>query len=829
MCAPAPGRIMETSSALFELASVSLACRDQDTLLKTFAARVGATLGARAVFVWTTASSSNGSRGSNGTGAAGLVCRMRWNEPGERLVPLGEAVSEGLLAEIYESATTRRLGGKEVADDGFEHLDDASRARVKSALFASLPGAQSAEGVVEVLNKRSGEFTDEDAHFLEEASRLAGTALTNLDAIEGERQAQLFTLERLTALYDLGRTFTSTLELGVLLPVVAGKIRDIMGASACLVWLADPGSRDLYLAKKIGEDPTVEDDARVSLTEGLLGEIAQSATPKLVENPAEEPGLAERIEAAGEDFEIQSWMCAPLRKENDILGLVELVNKADGTPFNEDDLFFLSSISEQAAVALHNANLLDAERKVHALDALLKISQEITSTLDLDHVLSTVVQQAASVIPFDRCVIGFFDRGRFVLGALSGETEVPKTREMSDLRTRLEWVADQEGAVSADLYDDGWHVEPQEAHAQIVSFLEEHNENGFYALPLRDDQGTLGVLALLSSDADFLTENSKETVAILANQTTVAIRNAQLYQQVPLANLLQPFSQRKKKFLAAMPRSRWELYARRAAIGVAFLILVPWPMRVGTDATVVPAERRMVSAIDGGVVQHVFVHEGDAVQAGQVLAQLDDGEDRVKLAQAEAALAQSRRELAEAEFRNDPSAAGQAKIRAELHEAEVQLEQQRVAESQLRAPIAGIVVTSKIEEKTGSMVKPGDSFAEIVGQDRIAAEMSVPEGDLELVHPGNKVALKLNAFPTTTFQGSVERLGAQTQAVAGDQYFLVRAVFHNPGGLARDGMVGRARIHSVGGWFQSGWYPVGYSLLRSPFRWLWAKVWSYLP
>jgi GAF domain-containing protein/multidrug resistance efflux pump len=812
---------METFSALFELASVSLACRDQDTLLKTFAARVGATLGARAVFVWTNGASSKD--------AEGLICRTRWNEAGERFAPQNESVSEGLLAEVYESAETRRVSSKEISADDFEHLDESSRARVKSAIVVSLPGAQRAEGVVEVLNKRTGEFTAEDAHFLEEASRLAGSALTNLEAIETERQTQLFTLERLTALYDLGRTFTSTLELGVLLPVVAGKIRDIMGASACLVWLADPGSRDLYLAKKIGEDPTVEDDARVSLTEGLLGEIAQSATPKLVENPAEEPGLAERIEAAGEDFEIQSWMCAPLRKENDILGLVELVNKADGTPFNEDDLFFLSSISEQAAVALHNANLLDAERKVHALDALLKISQEITSTLDLDHVLSTVVQQAASVIPFDRCVIGFFDRGRFVIGALSGETEVPKTREMSDLRTRLEWVADQEGAVSADLYDDGWHVEPQDAHAQIVSFLEEHNENGFYALPLRDDQGTLGVLALLSSDADFLTDNNKETVAILANQTTVAIRNAQLYQQVPLANLLQPFSQRKKKFLAAMPRSRWELYARRAAIAVVLLVIVPWPMRVGTDATVVPASRQMVSAIDGGVVQRVFVHEGDAVQPGQILAQLDDGDDRVKLAEAESALSQARRELAEAEFHNDPSAAGQAKLRADLHEAEVQLEQQRVAASQLRSPIAGIVVTPKIEEKRGTMVKPGDSFAEIVGQDRIAAEMSVAETDLELVRPGNTVALKLNAFPTTTFQGTVERIGAQTQAVAGDQYFIVRAIFNNSRSLARDGMVGRARIHSVGGWFQSGWYPVGYALLRAPFRWLWEKAWSWLP
>src|ERR1700723_2944064 len=629
---------METFSALFELASVSLACRDQDTLLKTFAARVGTTLGARAVFVWTNGASSKD--------AEGLICRTRWNEAGERFAPQNESVSEGLLAEVYESAETRRVSSKEISADDFEHLDEPSRARVKSAIVVSLPGAQRAQGGVEVLNKRTGEFTGEDAHFLEEASRLAGSALTNLEAIETERQTQLFTLERLTALYDLGRTFTSTLELGVLLPVVAGKIRDIMGASACLVWLADPGSQDLYLAKKIGEDPTVEDDARVSLTEGLLGEIAQSATPKLVENPAEEPGLAERIEAAGEDFEIQSWMCAPLRKENDILGLVELVNKADGTPFNEDDLFFLSSISEQAAVALHNANLLESERKVHALDALLKISQEITSTLHLANVLTTVVEQSSNVVPFESCVIGFYDRGRFVLGAVSGETEVPKTREMSDLRERMEWVAEQENHVSANLHEEGWQVEPQETHAQIVSFLEENGHKGFYGLPLRDDQGTLGAMILLSTEPDFLSENNLETLAILASQTTVAIRNAQLYQQVPLANILQPFAQRKKKLIAAMPRSRVMQYARRTAIIAALLILIPWPMRVGTDATVVPADRRVVSAMEGGTVKQVFVREGDAVKPGQVLAQLDDSEDRVKLAEADAALSQARRELA---------------------------------------------------------------------------------------------------------------------------------------------------------------------------------------
>lgn len=808
---------METSSALFELASVSLACRDQDTLLKIFAARVGATLGARAVLVW-----------MPDTDGEGLVCRMRWTEPGERLNPTDVAVTEGPLVVVYESGATSRLSAREILPEALEHLEETSRTRVKSALFASLPGAESPIGIVEVLNKRSGDFTADDAHFLEEASRLASQALTNLGAIEGERNAQLATLERLTALYDLGRTFTSTLELGELLPIVAGKIRDILGASACNLWLADANSNELYLVHKAGEDPTVEEEARTPMSEGLLGEIAQQGNPKLVEDTAEEPGLEERRKAGGE-FEIHSWMGAPLRKDDVVLGVVELINKSDGTPFDEDDLFFLSSVSEQAAVAIHNANLLESERKVHALDALLKISQEITSTLDLDRVLSTVVHQSGTIIPFDRCVIGFFDRRRFVLGAVSGEAEVPKSREMSDLRERLEWVASQENPISADLYEDGWHIQPEDARPQIVSFLEAFEYNGFYALPLRDDQGTLGVIALLSGDADFLTDTNRETVAILANQTTVAIRNAQLYQQVPLANFLQPLAERKKKLLSAVMQGRTLLYAERIGLIALLLIVVPWPLRLGTDATVVPAERRMVSTIEGGIVQHVFVHEGDTVQPGQVLAQLYNGGNRVKLAEAEAALAQARHDLAEAQFRNDSTAAGQAKIRSDLHAAEVQLEQQRLAAAQLTAPIAGVVVTPKVEEKTGTMLKPGETFAEIVAQDPMALEMSVPETDLGLLKPGKMVALKLNAFPTKTFEGTLDRIGAQTRSDAGDQYFLVRAKFQNTGGRARDGMVGRARIRASGGFFDSGWYSVGYVLLRAPFRWFWQKAWSWMP
>jgi RND family efflux transporter MFP subunit len=807
---------MDSSAALFELASVSLACRDQDTLMKTVAARVAAAVGARAVLIWL------------GDPDPGLVCRSRWSDPGERINLSAGPVSEGVLADVLESGETRRFGAGRVDVDELAHLDEASRGRVKSAVYAGLPGGQGWQGVLEVLGKRSGEFTADDTLFIEEASRLAGQALTNLEAIEQERSSHLATLDRLTALYDIGRTFTSTLELSELLPIVAEKIRSLLGAAACNIWLMDAGSQEMHLANRVGEDPTAEQGTRVSATEGLLAEIAHEVNPRLVNEPADEPGLGERREAGGE-FEIQCWMAAPLRKDDEVLGVIELINKADGSAFDEDELFLLASVSEQAAIALHNANLLESERKVHVLDALLKISQEITSTLDLDHVLTTVVQQAGSVVPFDKCVIGFFDRGRFMLGALSGETEVPKTREMDDFRDRFAWVANQKEVVAADLHSDGWQLQPSEAHAQVVSVLEKYGYGGLYALPLRDEQGALGVLALVSSEADFLNENHKETLAILASQTSVAIRNAQLYQQVPLANLLQPFTSRKQKLIAAVPKGRWRVYAERAVVVAVVLLVVPWPLRVGTDATVVPAEHRVVSAVEGGVVKRVFVHEGDVVAPGQLLAQLDDGDDAVKLAQAQAALAQARHDSAEAEFKNDSSAIGQANIRADLHAAEVQLEQERVSEAELRAPIAGVVVTRNVEQRTGTMLKPGEAFCEIVEADRMATEMSVPETDLGLVRLGRTVALKLNAFPTATFAGNVERIGEQTRAEAGEQYFLVRAVFDNSGGRARDGMVGRARIRAGGGWFGSGWYPVGYALLRDPFRWFWQEIWSWLP
>jgi len=829
--------VTDLSSSLLELATLYYACRDTGTLLKTFAGRMGLSLGAGGVLVWlpeNSGSSGDEKVATNGDGSEEdeeltLKLRAAWSAPGERFDVVGDSILDGLPVRVFVNGETLRFSAQSDDEESLAHLASTSALKVKTGIYCALPGPRGALGVVEILNPRSDAFTRDEEHFLQQASRITALVLESRLAEEGQQQDSLAAVERLTLLYDISRTFTSTLELEELLPVIAEKIRDIMQAQACNLWLADAEAGDLYAVQQAGEDPTLGENARCAVSEGVVGKAAKSGQGVLVENAAEEELLADRRKCETEEFHLESVMCVPLLKDDEVIGAVEVINRPEGEAFAERDLFFFSNICEQAAVAIHNANLLKAERKVNALDALLNISKEITSTLDLDHVLTTVVHQASTVVPFDRCAIGLFDRDRFLLGAVSGEKDVPKTPEMTQLREILEWVADRKEPASIHQYEDGWHADPEEAEQRAAAFLKSQNYSGFYALPLRDDQGAIGAVALMHSDAEFLNESEQETLSILANQTAVAIRNAQLYQQVPLAGFLKPLAERKQKFLAAMPKARRMTWTWRAALVAALLIIIPMPMRIGTNASVVPGERRMVTAEAGGIAERVLIHEGSLVRTGDLLAVLDSSADQLKLAQARTSLAIAQRALGDAEFQRDPAAAGQARIQVQLYQAETQLEQKRVDEAQLVAPISGVVVTPRVEQKAGMMIAPGEMFCELVNQAHMAVTMNVHETDMPLLRAGAPVRIKLNSLPVETLQGTLDRIGAMTQPEEGEQFFVVRASFDNPRLSARDGMVGRAKILAGGGWFSSGWYPLGYVIFRTPVRWGWEKAWSWLP
>src|SRR6185369_916623 len=115
---------------------------------------------------------------------------------------------------------------------------------------------------------------------------------------------------------------------------------------------------------------------------------------------------------------------------------------------------------------------------------------------------------------------------------------------------------------------------------------------------------------------------SLEAAQLLAVQAASAIRNATLYQQVPMVRMFQPIAKGHRVFQNLTGGRRIGTVVGAIAL-VAALFLVPVPLRVAGDARVLPQRKLPVtSAVEGRVAQ-VLVREGDKVEEGQVLATLD--------------------------------------------------------------------------------------------------------------------------------------------------------------------------------------------------------------
>ena len=151
--------------------------------------------------------------------------------------------------------------------------------------------------------------------------------------------------------------------------------------------------------------------------------------------------------------------------------------------------------------------------------------------------LQSVVNLASRALPFDRAAVALYEKGRCDIRAVAGEETVdPKDPKLQDLVARAEWAAGR----GEPLYLVERTAPASDAERMFVTIFgqdleSDRVESGLY-LPLKDEEGVLGVLVFESASADFATPTQREVAAILANQTAVALRNAQLYHQVPMVD-----------------------------------------------------------------------------------------------------------------------------------------------------------------------------------------------------------------------------------------------------------------------------------------------------
>ncbi|HJS48006.1 MAG TPA: GAF domain-containing protein, partial [Gemmatimonadales bacterium] len=430
---------------------------------------------------------------------------------------------------------------------------------------------------------------------------------------EGEGRFARGEVEQLRLLWEISQEFNGSLDLQVLLPQVFHRVLGALHASAGSLWVEEGGQLRCVFAEGGAGARMV--GATMPVGTGFVGDVASRQRTTVVTHALQDPRFEAGAEATGERETMESVMATAMVAGGVTVGAIQVADKDGGREvFDAADRSLLEGLAAGAATAIRNARLLQAEKRMGGLANLLEISRQISSTLDLDRVLRTVVNAAARELTFDRGAVGVFDQGRFELRALAGQDEFdPEDPGVSDLAVRAEWAAGRgEPFYLTDRDDPVTDAE----RTFLVIFSDDLARgdvgSGLY-LPLADEEGTLGVLALEAHRTDFATPQQQELAAILGAQTAVAIRNAQLYQQVPLADTLGVLAE-KRRALMALPRRRLQVMAGVAVAALALLTLVRWPLRVaGAEPRFRAMHRAEVRGFAPGVVEQVLVREGVAV------------------------------------------------------------------------------------------------------------------------------------------------------------------------------------------------------------------------
>lgn len=580
------------------------------------------------------------------------------------------------------------------------------------------------------------------------------------------------------------------------------------------------GAFDLLAA--VGFDAEGEDALGQSLPDLALCQMAEeSREPIAAEAATADAAFLEwRSEALAANPEAvvapELELYVPLAVDERVVGVLALGTAAGGRAYPEDDRLFLEHVARQGALALDRALLFEQnEDRLKDLDALLRVSRELASTLDLDHVLVTAVNLTGAIAPRERAVLALYDGGKLKVKAVSDFPRVDAgTAERLGIARLLEYLGLRKADTVLARHSE---VEADPAHEGRDVWREYFagDMRGAFALLLKDDQGPVGILLLEAFDERaFDRASDREALSVLVGQLSVAIRNAELYRQLPMVSALTPLAARRRAWQRMTPAQRTRLVAGVALAGL-LLAAVPWPAAVGGDGQVLPATEVPVRAATAGLVREVAVRSGDKVTAGQSLARLEPVAMGARLAGLRAEADRALYAGATAGDTRDAYGRRLAELDREGALARLSAAERDERRATLVAPVDGSVLTTGLAELEGAWLEAGDVFCQVSALDTLRVEVGVSEADVARVRPGQVIRLKVLAFPDRQFRGRVTEVAWQGEPTEAGRPAVFKVVGRivNPGSLLRSGMTGRARV-------DVGRDTILARVLRGAWRWL---------
>ncbi|MDX1991013.1 MAG: GAF domain-containing protein [bacterium] len=438
-----------------------------------------------------------------------------------------------LFSEVLKSSQPRLVDdyARVMEKNNYEyHFESRS---IRAWLGVPLIAGSRTLGVLAVGESAPGKtFTQEQLRTFTDIAALAASAID---------RARLFTetntrARQLSVLNDISRQLVAAeADIEMLLNLITSAAVDILNAQAgSLLLTVNDGSGDLEFKASVGGTGDQLLGQKLRAGYGFVGKVAASGEPAISNDTSSD----QRFDGDVSEFRTNSIIAVPLIGKDRVVGVLEVLNKKDGSPFINEDLSLLTTFAGQAAIALENAQLLETRdvqltRRVQELENLELIDKELNRTLDIQKVAQITIRWAIANSGAVAGMLGILTEDKSYLRVIAnyGYKDDLIQRNLGE---NGEWPLER-GIIKRVMRTRRPDLAPD------VSIDPDYVE----LLPRSISQITVPMLSGDEINAVLVLETNREPrfnlldldfVQRLAEHASIAIANAQLYAELTRAN-----------------------------------------------------------------------------------------------------------------------------------------------------------------------------------------------------------------------------------------------------------------------------------------------------
>jgi signal transduction histidine kinase/putative methionine-R-sulfoxide reductase with GAF domain len=382
------------------------------------------------------------------------------------------------------------------------------------------------------------------------ADQAAGAIVKTRLLQERERRAR-----QLATLNEIGKSLSSTLELKPLLNQILVSAAEILNCEAGSLFMLDEHTGEMIFEVTVGPVAAELIGVRLPPGTGLVGKAVDTAEPVIANDVRQTQGWSDSTDKQT-GFVTRDLMVVPMKAHDRVIGVIEIINKRDGSPFNRDDQELLATFASQAAVAVENARLYTQTdealtARVEELSVMQRIDRELNASLDLDRSMRITLEWAMRQSHAEAGFIGLLEsedgqaeklrviayQGYENDPGSSGEgSSSPANSNQLSTSTPVLQEALETGQPQKKVIDSIAVQQP--AQDPVPSLVEpKTGAKNQVAIPIRRTTDIIGALLMETRQPDAFPIETIAFLSRLSDHAAIAISNAQLFEDLQAANI----------------------------------------------------------------------------------------------------------------------------------------------------------------------------------------------------------------------------------------------------------------------------------------------------